>query len=261
MADELGRTLGEVVAGGRMGRAYNTEELRALKNAVTGQALRVDDLKLTVEALGDAATPALRQALGQEQSKLLALSRIFEGGRAEAGRAMRVFLTDSRGRLLRARGPPCTSVCTAPSLPLLRTSVPPPPTRPAPRPNATAGPWSRAPKARRSIASASGRRGPPHPSSDRPSSSRESRDHPRSPAGRATPAPPPHRWGPPRTCACPRQRGRSRCPAPRRCRPSAAPRTYSARRPRGGRRRRRPGTTAGRRCASPGCSPRPWVNS
>src|SRR5262245_12773118 len=115
MADELGRTIDEVVAGGRMGRAYNTEELRALKNAVTGQALRVDDLKLTVEALGDAATPALRQTLAQEQSKLLALSRIFEGGRAEAGRAMRVFLTDSRGRLLRARGPQYTSVSTVPT--------------------------------------------------------------------------------------------------------------------------------------------------
>lgn len=115
MADDIGRTVDEVIAGGRMGRAYNTEETRAIRNGVIGQALVVDDLKATVEALGDRASPALRRELGEEEARLLALSRVVEGARAEAGRTFRAYLADTRGRLLRSREPQYTSVSRVPT--------------------------------------------------------------------------------------------------------------------------------------------------
>lgn len=116
MADELGRTVEQFVAS-RPGKAFNTEETRALRNALTGKALEVDDLKTTAEALGDTASDALKRQLGQAQTELLALSRVAEGARAEAGRAFRAYITDTRGRLARAQAPEYTNVSTVPIRP------------------------------------------------------------------------------------------------------------------------------------------------
>ena len=100
LADELAatRSTEQWLAQGKAGRAYNSEELRALANAVHAQARRVEDatgLLTDADTRGE-ATDALIARVHQEGEKLQALVTLREGGRAETGRAMRAFREATR---------------------------------------------------------------------------------------------------------------------------------------------------------------------
>lgn len=95
MADDLGRTTEQWLRGGKAGRAYNTEELRALANGITTQAARVRELGLEVAKPGADNTQAIAQMM-IEGDKLAALTALREGAKAEAGRALRAFRQEAR---------------------------------------------------------------------------------------------------------------------------------------------------------------------
>jgi murein DD-endopeptidase MepM/ murein hydrolase activator NlpD len=97
-ADAIGRTVDDWIAKSKIGRALNTEETRALRNVVTGQAQKVDDLAQEIadaEANG-VVTDILIARAHQEAEKLASLVPVMEGARAEAGRAMRAWRADPR---------------------------------------------------------------------------------------------------------------------------------------------------------------------
>jgi soluble lytic murein transglycosylase-like protein len=93
MADDLGRTLDDWVKGGKAGKAYNAEELRALRNAVGAQAERTRDLSAQVadaRRTGNLTDNLLVRQFSEGQ-KLQALTEILQGATAEWGRAGRAF--------------------------------------------------------------------------------------------------------------------------------------------------------------------------
>lgn len=98
MADDLGRTFDEWVKGGKAGKAYNAEELRALRNAVGAQAKTVSDLSAEVSAARTAGNLTDNVLVKQfaEGQKLQALTQLAEGARAEWGRAGRSFRDATR---------------------------------------------------------------------------------------------------------------------------------------------------------------------
>lgn len=95
MADEIGRTTEQWLRTGKQGRAYNTEEIRALANSITTQAARVRELGLEVAKPGGDSTLATAQLI-IEGDKLAALTALREGSKAEAGRALRAFAQEAR---------------------------------------------------------------------------------------------------------------------------------------------------------------------
>lgn len=100
MADELadpehGRTIETWIKESKAGKAYNGEELRALKNAILAQADTVRTLDTVLANPGKAGDDDIARAF-VEGEKLAALVRIFEGGRAEWGRAGHAFQNAAR---------------------------------------------------------------------------------------------------------------------------------------------------------------------
>lgn len=98
MADELGRTVEQWIKGGKAGKLYNAEESRALRNVVTTQAQRVDDIsRQVVEATtrGEATDKLIAQAAA-EGDKLQSLITVMEGNRAEWGRAGHAWQASTR---------------------------------------------------------------------------------------------------------------------------------------------------------------------
>lgn len=88
MADDLERTTEQWIKDGRAGRTYNTEETRALANAIAGQAQRVNDLTSSVNAArvsGDVTDRMLAEWYTEGQ-KLQALTSLRSGNMAEWGR-------------------------------------------------------------------------------------------------------------------------------------------------------------------------------
>lgn len=98
LADDVGRTVDEWIARSRAGRAYTTEETRALRNVVTGQAQKVDDLARQIAEADDAGTVTdlLVVQAHREGEKLAGLVSVMEGARAEAGRTLRAWIADPR---------------------------------------------------------------------------------------------------------------------------------------------------------------------
>lgn len=98
LADDLDRTFEQWVKQGKAGATFNTEETRALRNAVTAQAGRVNDLARNIaeaERAG-AVTDLLIARAHQEGEKLQALVTVAEGARAEWGRAGRAWQAATR---------------------------------------------------------------------------------------------------------------------------------------------------------------------
>lgn len=98
MADNLGRTIDEWIAGGKAGRIYNAEETRALRNVVTAQAQKVNDLSSQVASAagrGEATDKLIAQSVA-EGDKLQSLITVMEGNRAEWGRAGRAWQASTR---------------------------------------------------------------------------------------------------------------------------------------------------------------------
>ena len=98
MADSLGKTYEQVIRSSKVGKSYSTEELRAMKNALAAQGMNVFELsKEITDAKASGVTPDLLIArLSAETQKLDALQKMFEGGRAEWGRAGRAFQSAAR---------------------------------------------------------------------------------------------------------------------------------------------------------------------
>lgn len=91
MGTEAGRTVEDWLRTGKAGRAYNTEELHALSDAVASQAEKVRQAVETHSAAGvDAPDRMLADVLTQGE-RLQALTALREGARAEAGRSLRAF--------------------------------------------------------------------------------------------------------------------------------------------------------------------------
>lgn len=89
MADDIGRSVEEWIKQGKAGKAYNTEETRALRNALTAQAERVNAAARQVaesEAAGGITDAMLANSV-MEGEKLQSLLTVAEGARAEWGRA------------------------------------------------------------------------------------------------------------------------------------------------------------------------------
>lgn len=91
MADDLGRTVDQMIAKGKAGASYNTEETRALRNAVTSQAMTVNELSAEIARAPHEAAPGLIARSVAEGMKLADLTRVAEGARAEAGRTFRAY--------------------------------------------------------------------------------------------------------------------------------------------------------------------------
>src|SRR5262252_4957559 len=85
-------SLDDLIAQHPPGQAYNTEQLRAMRNAIGGQGVKVADLAKAIQG-GDDSTATLGQWLN-EGDKLQRLMQMLEGGRAEMGRGMRAFAQD-----------------------------------------------------------------------------------------------------------------------------------------------------------------------
>ncbi len=96
MADDLGRTVDQVIARGKAGKAYNTEETRAIRNALVAQSVKVQEMAAEVAASPTLATPRMIAEQVAEGMKLADLSRVAEGARAEAGRTLRAYTAFAR---------------------------------------------------------------------------------------------------------------------------------------------------------------------
>lgn len=94
MADQMGRTVDQMIAGGKAGKAYNTEGTRALRNGLVAQAVKVADLAEQVKAAPTDGRLVAEQIA--EGMKLADLSRVAEGARAEAGRTLRAYQAFAR---------------------------------------------------------------------------------------------------------------------------------------------------------------------
>lgn len=96
LADQMGRTVDQVIAKSAVGKSYNTEETRALRNALVAQSVKVADL---AQQAAEAPAQVTREFVAKqiaEGMKLADLSRIAEGARAEAGRTLRAYQTFTR---------------------------------------------------------------------------------------------------------------------------------------------------------------------
>src|SRR5262245_12070572 len=94
LADAAGRTIDQMIAGGKAGKAYNTEQTRAVRNALVAQTLKVQEIARQVQANPtDGGLVAEQIAEGM---KLGDLSRVAEGARAEAGRSLRAYQAFAR---------------------------------------------------------------------------------------------------------------------------------------------------------------------
>lgn len=98
MADDLGRPLDQWIKSGKAGKAYNAEELRALRNAVGAQAASVRQIASDVRnaRTGGNLTDNLLVKQFSEGQKLQAMTEILSGAQAEWGRAGRAFQGASR---------------------------------------------------------------------------------------------------------------------------------------------------------------------
>jgi len=96
MADRLGRSVDQMIAGGKVGAAYNAETLRAMKNGIVAQGMDVVTRAREMAQNPTGVTDAMRAEQLAAGMKLADLTRVFEGGRAEAGRAMRAFQSFAR---------------------------------------------------------------------------------------------------------------------------------------------------------------------
>lgn len=96
MADDLGRSVDQIIAAGKAGKAYTTEETRAIRNAYVAQAVKVNDLAAQIAQAPHEASPALLAQSVAEGMKLADLSRVAEGARAEAGRTLRAYQAFAR---------------------------------------------------------------------------------------------------------------------------------------------------------------------
>lgn len=94
-------SLDDLIKSARAGQAYNTEEIRAVRNATAAQAVKVNDAADVLAQAGKQATPAQFQKFAIEQQKLQRLIEIAEGQRAEAGRALRAYSNNVRFEELR----------------------------------------------------------------------------------------------------------------------------------------------------------------
>jgi hypothetical protein len=97
-ADSVGRSVDDWIARSKVGQSLNTEETRALRNLVTGQAQKVDDLAQEIAEAEQAGvvTDLLISRAHQEGEKLASLVSVMEGARAEAGRSMRAWRAETR---------------------------------------------------------------------------------------------------------------------------------------------------------------------
>lgn len=82
-------SLDEVIANHTPGQAFNTEQIRALRNAIGASGAKVADLAKAITN-GDQTPETAAQWL-TEGDKLQRLVQLVEGGRAEMGRGMRAF--------------------------------------------------------------------------------------------------------------------------------------------------------------------------
>lgn len=98
MADDVTRSVDDWIAKSKVGQALNTEETRALRNLVTGQAATVDDLarQIAEAEAGGVVTDVLLVRAHQEAEKLASLVSVMEGARAEAGRGLRAWAAQTR---------------------------------------------------------------------------------------------------------------------------------------------------------------------
>lgn len=96
MADSLGRTVDQVIARGKAGKAYTTEETRAIRNAVVAQATKVNDLAAEIAQAPTKVNPEMVAQQVAEGLKLADLTRVAEGARAEAGRTLRAYQAFAR---------------------------------------------------------------------------------------------------------------------------------------------------------------------
>lgn len=98
MADDLNRTFDEWMRAGKSGKAYNAEELRAMRNATFAQADKVRQIGQDVaaaRATGNLTDNMLVQQFAEGQ-KLQALTELASGAQAEWGRAGRAFQDSAR---------------------------------------------------------------------------------------------------------------------------------------------------------------------
>ncbi|HEY1298150.1 MAG TPA: hypothetical protein VGJ60_34155, partial [Chloroflexota bacterium] len=98
MADDLQRSVDDWIARSKPGTIFNTEETRALRNVITAQAQKVQDLaqEVTQAAGRGEVTDRLTAQAAAESNKLEALVQAIEGGRAEWGRAGQAWRAATR---------------------------------------------------------------------------------------------------------------------------------------------------------------------
>jgi hypothetical protein len=98
MADQVGRSVDDWIKQSKIGTTLNTEETRALRNVITGQAQKVQDLAeqvSTAAGRGEATDQLIAQA-AIEGNKLQDLTTMMEGARAEWGRAGSAWKAETR---------------------------------------------------------------------------------------------------------------------------------------------------------------------
>jgi hypothetical protein len=98
LADDITRSVDQWIKQGKAGKVLNTEETRALRNVMTGQAQKVADLAQQVTEADSAgvATNLLIVQAHAEAEKLAGLVQYVEGARAEAGRSLRAWRAEPR---------------------------------------------------------------------------------------------------------------------------------------------------------------------
>lgn len=98
IADTVTRSVDDWIGKSKAGKSLNTEETRALRNLVTGQAKVVDDLaqEIADAEAGGVVTDLLITRAHTEGQKLASLVSVMEGARAEAGRTLRAWTADTR---------------------------------------------------------------------------------------------------------------------------------------------------------------------
>lgn len=83
-------TLDQLIRAGGSGKAYTTEQIRAVRNATAAQAVKLADVTKAITSGADDSSKAVRDWF-LEGERLDRLIQIGEGARAETGRAMRAY--------------------------------------------------------------------------------------------------------------------------------------------------------------------------
>lgn len=98
MADQVGRSVDDWIKQSKIGTTLNTEETRALRNVITSQAQKVQDLaeQVSTAAVRGEATDQLIAQAAIEGNKLQDLTTMMEGARAEWGRAGSAWKAETR---------------------------------------------------------------------------------------------------------------------------------------------------------------------